>query len=177
MTPRIRPARAGDEPAIVDVVRSVYDEYGFTWDAGGYHRDLYDIRAHYLDAGHGFWVAEDASGRVIGTVALHRFERLPEGESLVLVGDQARVAAADCSLERLYVVPNARGCGVGSRLFQLTIESARRDGCSRMEIWSDKRFEAAHRLYLRHGAEIVGERICHDPDQSPEWGLRLDLSH
>jgi GNAT superfamily N-acetyltransferase len=175
VTTRIRPARAGDEPAIVEVVRTVYDEYGFTWDAEGYHHDLYDIRGHYLDAGHGFWVAEDASGRVIGTVALHRFERLPLGEALVLVEGQARVAAADCSLERLYVVPDARGSGVGHSLFSTTIEAAPREGRSRMEIWSDKRFEAAHRLYVRHGAEIVGDRICQDPDHSPEWGLRLDL--
>jgi hypothetical protein len=45
-----------------------------------------------------------------------------------------------------------------------------------MEMWSDKRFEDAHRLYQKLGAEVVGERICHDPDQSPEWGLLLPVS-
>lgn len=175
VAPRIRPAHTGDEPGIVEVVRTVYDEYGFTWDAEGYHRDLYDVRSHYLDAGHRFWVAEDASGRVVATVALHRFERLPFGEGLVLHEGQSRIAGADCSLERLYVLPAARGSGVGGALFRLVIETAREEGRSRMEIWSDKRFESAHRLYLRHGAEIVGDRICKDPDHSPEWGLRLDL--
>ena len=171
----LRQAHCGDEPAIVQVVRTVYDEYGFTWDPEGYHRDLYDVPGHYLQPGHGFWVAEDPSGQVVGTVALHRFDRLPLGESLVHFEGQSRVAGADCSLERLYVLPAARGSGVGGALFRLVIETARAEGRSRMEIWSDKRFESAHRLYLRHGAEIVGDRICQDPDQSPEWGLRLDL--
>jgi hypothetical protein len=44
-----------------------------------------------------------------------------------------------------------------------------------MELWSDKRFEDAHRLYQKLGARVVGERICHDPDQSPEWGLAIDF--
>jgi hypothetical protein len=44
-----------------------------------------------------------------------------------------------------------------------------------MEIWSDKRFAEAHALYRSLGAKLVGERICHDPEQSPEWGFLLDL--
>jgi hypothetical protein len=44
-----------------------------------------------------------------------------------------------------------------------------------MELWSDKRFGPAHRLYGQFGAEVVGDRICDDPDKSPEWGLRIDL--
>lgn len=44
-----------------------------------------------------------------------------------------------------------------------------------MEIWSDKRFVEAHRLYQRLGAFVVADRICSDPDNSPEWGLLLPL--
>jgi hypothetical protein len=44
-----------------------------------------------------------------------------------------------------------------------------------MEIWSDKKLLDGHRLYEKVGAVLVGERLCHDPDQSPEWGLVLDL--
>jgi hypothetical protein len=45
-----------------------------------------------------------------------------------------------------------------------------------LKIWSDKRFADAHRLYERHGARVVGERVHDDPDQSHEWGLVLDLT-
>lgn len=55
------------------------------------------------------------------------------------------------------------------------IEEARRRGHRQLEIWSDKRFEDAHRLYRRYGARVVGERVHDDPDSSEEWGLLIDL--
>ena len=52
---------------------------------------------------------------------------------------------------------------------------ARRRGFERLIGWSDKRFEEAHGLYAKVGMGRVGERICDDPDKSPEWGFALAL--
>ena len=145
---RVRPARAADSAAAAAVVKAVYDEYGFTWDEEGYHRDLRDVEAAYA----AFFVAE-LEGRIVGTAGLSE-----EG-----------------SLERFYVLPETRGAGVGSALLARVAEEARRRGHSELEIWSDKRFTGAHRLYQRHGARVVGERVHDDPDSSHEWGLRLEL--
>jgi putative acetyltransferase len=146
--PRIRRARTADSEAAAAVVRAVYDEYGFTWDPAGYHADLLDVEAAY-DA---FFVAE-SDGRIVGTAGLSR----------------------SGSLERFYVLPEARGAGAGSALLAAVADEARRRGHVALEIWSDKRFEDAHRLYARHGARVVGERVHDDPDSSHEWGLVLDL--
>ncbi len=175
MTVSIRPWRADDTSGVVHVIRSVYDEYRFTWDEAAYHADLYDIQKYYLDAGHAFFVAE-AGGNVVGTVALERFPRHAGqiGETIRLE-DQLRAGGVDCSLERLYVLESERGAGVGTALVNHVLQAAMNDGRRAMELWSDKRFEEAHRLYMRFGATIIGERICHDPDQSPEWGLVIDL--
>ena len=145
---RIRRAVAADSPAAAAVVRAVYDEFGFTWDEAGYHADLRDVEASYA----AFFVAE-LSARIIGTAGLTELG----------------------SLERLYVLPAGRGVGAGSALLGAVVEEARRRGHGRLEIWSDKRFEDAHRLYQRHGARVVGERVHDDPDSSHEWGLVLDL--
>ena len=145
---RVRPAVAADSAAAAVVVRTVYDEYGFTWDEGGYHADLLDVEAAYA----AFFVAE-LDGRIVGTAGLSEHG----------------------SLERFYVVPEARGAGAGSALLAAVAEEARSRGRARLEIWSDKRFEDAHRLYRRHGARVVGERVHDDPDSSHEWGLVLDL--
>jgi putative acetyltransferase len=144
----IRRASSADSDAARSVVRAVFDEYGFTWDEHGYHADLHDVEASYV----AFWVAE-ADGRVVGTAGLT---------------DRG-------SLERLYVLPEARGTGTGSALLRTVADEARRRGHARLEIWSDKRFLDAHRLYERHGARVVGERVHDDPDSSHEWGLVLDL--
>ena len=144
----IRRAAAADSAAAAAVVRAVYAEYGFTWDEGGYHADLADVERSYA----AFFVAE-SEGEIVGTAGLTEHG----------------------SLERLYVLPTARGSGLGSALLAAIVGEARRRGHTRLEIWSDKLLVDAHRLYERHGARIVGERVNDDPDASDEWGLELDL--
>lgn len=177
MTFWIRNATNKDVVAVTELVKEVYDEYGFAWDPAGYHADLYDLELHYWRAGHGFWVAETIEdNRIIGTVGAHFFEMLPPGDPpLAEHAGVLRVAGCDCALERLYVDPACRGAGVGTTLIEHVIAIAQSAGKRRMEIWSDKKLENAHRLYEKLGATIVGERLCNDPDQSPEWGLVLPL--
>jgi GNAT superfamily N-acetyltransferase len=81
------------------------------------------------------------------------------------------------SLERLYVLAETRGSGAGSALLAAVVAEARQSGHTELEIWSDKRFIDAHRLYERYGARVVGERVHDDPDDSHEWGLVLDLTN
>jgi putative acetyltransferase len=176
MSLSIQPATAADSSGVVRVVRAVYDEYGFTWDAEQYHADLYNLQAYYLDRGHAFWVARNGEGEIVGTVALELFDALPgEPGAAVRIGETVRLGGCDSALERLYVHPAARRQGAGRALVETVLAEARRRGRRHLEIWSDKRFGEAHRLYQRVGAVPVAERICHDPDQSPEWGLLLRL--
>jgi len=144
----VRRARSTDSAAAAAVVKVVFDEFGFTCDEFGYHADLRDVEAAYPV----FFVAE-LEGRIVGTAGF----------------------STRGSLERLYVLRAARGTGVGSALLAAVVEAARQAGQSQLEIWSDKRFTAAHRLYELHGARVVGERVHDDPDSSHEWGLLLDL--
>ncbi|MGZ8783623.1 MAG: GNAT family N-acetyltransferase [Gaiellaceae bacterium] len=147
---RVRHAVAADSAAAAAVVRAVFAEFGFTWDEAGYHADLRDVEASYP----AFFVAE-VDGRVVGTAGL----------------------SSHGSLERLYVLPGARGSGAGSALLAAVADEARSRGHERLEIWSDKRFQDAHRLYQRAGARVVGERaLPDDPDGSHEWGLVLELA-
>jgi len=171
----IRLATQADAPDAVRVVKAVFDEYGFTWDEADYHADLYDLQGHYLDPGDLFWVAE-LDGQTVGTVALEFYDKLPgEPGQAITHEDTQRAAGTDCSLERLYVHPDGRRQGIGHALTQTVIDEAKQRNREAMELWSDKRFGDAHRLYGRFGAEVIGERICDDPDESAEWGLVVRL--
>lgn len=173
----IRPAVARDAAAAAAVVEAVYAEYGFTWQPGLYHADLVNLGAHYLARGWPFWVAEH-DGAVVGTCGLELFTTVPgRTGTLVTFADKPRLAGCDCALERLYVLRAARRLGTGRRLADTAAQAARAAGRRAMEIWSDKRFEAAHTLYGKLGAHRVAERICPgDPDESSEWGFVLELA-
>ena len=171
---KVRRATNTDIPEVVRVIRAVYDEYSFPWEPEGYHADLYDLETHYDQEGDFFYVAE-LNGEVIGTAALEVFPPVPGASSVESIEGYWRVSGADCSLERLYVHPDYRRVGAGRALLDHVIEQATNLNRARMELWSDKKFLEAHRLYEGYGAVVVGERLCDDPDQSPEWGLRIDL--
>ncbi len=148
---RIEPYAPQYKDGVIAVVRAVYDEYGFTWEADGYHRDLYEIETSYLQRGGMFWVLL-AGDKVIGCVGI-----LPDG--------------AECELHRMYLLPEYRGRGLGRRLLDTTIEYGRSQGCRRMRAWSDVLLTHAHTLYLKCGFVQEGERICDDPDQAREHGF------
>lgn len=171
----MRGAVAEDSPAIAGVVKAVYEEYGFPWDAGGCQADLYDIGAHYLDLGHGVWVACQDE-HIAGVVALKVFDPVPgvTGDNAE-VGGRVRLAGSDASLGRLYVHRDARRHGAGTALVETALSHARAVGRRAVEIWSDKRFVEAHRLYVRFGARTVGERLIYDPDPCEEWGMQILL--
>src|SRR5665213_339338 len=113
---RFRPATPADSVGVVETVRSVYVEYGFTWEEDGYHADLYNLGDYYLANGHRFAVAEGAEG-VVGTIALEFFKVIPgkSGEIVVHEG-KLRVAGTDCALNRLYVSLSARRRGLATEL-------------------------------------------------------------
>lgn len=173
--PIVRPYEPRDRDAVIDIVRTVYDEYGFGWEPEGYHRDIHDVPRYYQGDDAAFWVAE-LGGKILGCGGLITFPAIP-GEPGAIVDHERRfrIAGADCELVRLYVHPSARKKGLGTALLDRVISEAKRRGCKRMEIWSDKLLVDAHRMYRRYGAETLGERLCPPPDETPEWGMGLDL--
>ena len=145
---RIRRARAADSAAAAAVVRSVYDEYGFTWDEHGYHADLRDVER-----------PTQPSSSPSST-----------GASSARPGSPSRARWSGSTSCPPHAAPER-----ARRSSRPSPTKRARRGHDRLEIWSDKRFEDAHRLYRREGARVVGERVHDDPDSSHEWGLVLDL--
>lgn len=173
----IRPATRADEPGIQSTIKAVYDEYEFPWYPEDYHADLYNLDTHYTANDFPFWVAE-LDGKIVATGVLAHHPIIKSdvpGQRTVLLDDAIRICGTDCSTERLYVHPEARRMGIGRALMDQILATAKVRGYAGMEVWTDKRFEDAHKLYLKMGATMVGERLCHDPEQSPEYGLFLPV--
>lgn len=174
---QIRRANALDAPAIQNLIKTVYDEYGFSWDPDGYHKDLYDFEAHFSDPNGAYWVAEE-DDQLLGGGGVEAYPaHSGDPGSLVDRGDSVLVCAgADCELVRMYLREDQRGRGIGKLLVGEIISWAKSQGCQRMEIWSDVSLTLAHPFYRSLGAKDIGERQCNDPDEAIEYGFMLNLA-
>lgn len=152
---QIIPYHPTHRSGVVSVVKSVFDEYGFTWEAEGYCADLYDVETAYLAGGGQFWCAVDSPDertKVIGCAGLTFHDGYAE-------------------LHRMYLLASWRGRGIGRALLNTAIEHARERGFPSMRAWSDVKLPQAHALYQKAGFVREGERICDDPDKSREFGF------
>lgn len=175
MTWTLRECELEDATGVASTVKEVFDEYGFTWEADGYNADLYDLSSYVTGSAGQFWVACSGSQIVgCGGIRWHELVSGPVG-ALQLLGDELRIGGTSAEVARMYVRPSARKFGIASAIMSEIVLSAKAHQIRGIEIWSDQRFVDAHRLYERFGAQQCGERICNDPDQSPEWGMVLEL--
>jgi GNAT superfamily N-acetyltransferase len=68
---------------------------------------------------------------------------------VLLARSRGEVACA--WLDELFVVPEMRAQGIGTRLLAAAMEAAREDGCLAMDLEVDIEHQRVEALYLRHG--------------------------
>jgi GNAT superfamily N-acetyltransferase len=153
-----RAIRAGEEAMVHALIGRCYREHGLQLDLeDACEAHLKNPGEYFRGHGGEFWVVTDEAGAVRATAALMVHER-----------GAGRVG----ELKSMYVEAAWRRRGVGRSLTRLVMEAARRAGCDAMELWSDTRFEVAHRMYESLGFVRVGRREVGDSNGSVEWGYR-----
>ncbi len=149
---KIRNARDDDAAGMIALIGACFAEYeGCVLDVDGEAPELKEIATAHSTQGGRFWVAE-SDGAIIGSVGL-----VPNGGGV-------------WELKKLYVTKAARRLGIGRRLVSLAEVEAMSRGARAIELWSDTRFEDAHRLYERRGYTRQPEtRELHDKSGSVEY--------
>ncbi|MBU0639444.1 MAG: GNAT family N-acetyltransferase [Planctomycetes bacterium] len=151
----LRPASAKDTPGIHELIAGIFADYAYVLDVEQEDPHLRAPGAHFRDRGGEFWVVEqDGRIRASGAVLLH-----PDS----------------AELKSLYVHRSLRRQGWGRRLTLAAIEHARQAGRQRVILWSDTRFEEAHRLYESLGFLRTGERHIDCTNSFSEYGYELWL--
>ncbi|TNE44281.1 MAG: GNAT family N-acetyltransferase [Deltaproteobacteria bacterium] len=129
----LRPATREDGPAVMALVSTVLQEYGLKTDPQSTDADLADIEASYLEPGGWFQVVVGPSGDIVGSVGLF----LEDSES--------------CELRKMYLLPQARGVGLGRELLDQALEQARQSGFRRVTLETAKVLKEAIAMYERYG--------------------------
>jgi GNAT superfamily N-acetyltransferase len=162
--PGLRPARDTDAQDLFGLLTLCFAEYpGCYTDP---HGDLPDLvkPGHWKERraadgrllGGEFLVVEDERGRVCASMAVDFPQIAPDGSPVA-------------ELHRLYVRPDKRGNGLAASLVARAEAEARAAGARRMILWSDTRFETAHRLYGKLGYVRGNSRPLGDISRSIEF--------
>ncbi|MGH7305569.1 MAG: GNAT family N-acetyltransferase [Candidatus Rokuibacteriota bacterium] len=142
-----------DAPGVVELIGRVYTEYGFVYEPQIEVPDLLRFDHHYAPPRGAFFVVRE-DGVVVGSVGVERLD-----------GGGAEV-------HRLYLDRHLRGRGTGRALLERVLEWCRAQNIRHLILWSDTRFDQAHRLYERMGFQRTGERaLPDDPNQTREYGF------
>lgn len=128
----IRDWQPADRQAAADVIGQVLAEYGLGWEPEGADIDVVQVETYYQDGE--FWVVEQ-NGTIVGTAAYHPIER----------GEQA------VEIRKMYLVPVARGQGVGRFLLEQLERAIAAHGFQ--EIWLETAtvLKEAVRMYEKSG--------------------------
>jgi len=145
----VRRATEVDLPAIL---RLLFDDRAAPSNELGPEAPCYAEAFREMQASHesATYVAE-AEGRLVGTFMLTFIRHLMR---------QGRLVA---QIEAVRIDPLLRNRGYGAEMMRWAIEEARRRGCSRVQLTSNKSRKDAHRFYAR-----LGFRASHE-------GMKLEL--
>lgn len=138
---RIRPIEPRDDAEMATIIRSVMTEFGAVGEGYSINdAEVDEMCAAYSGPGAAYWVVEQ-EGRVLGGAG---FGPLAGGDD------------ATCELKKMYLVPGARGRGLGRQLIDLCLDGARGAGYARCYLETLEHMAAARRLYEAYGFEALG---------------------
>ncbi len=149
----IRPARDTDSSGFIAVTWACWSQYpGVRMDVDAEMPEYRTLASYYADLGGALWTAE-ADGQIVGMIATRP---LP---------DQV------WEICRVYVLPALHGGGLGQRLLDVAEVHALSAGATQLVLWSDTRFDRAHRFYEKRSYVRSGPvRVLADISNSLEYG-------
>ena len=154
----IRPGDDRDAEQLIALIGVCWALYpGVRMDVDGEMPELRALATYYAEAGGGLWVAEDA-GTIVGMAATKPHHSDTTGHS------------GGWEICRVYVHPSQHGSGLAHALLDIAEGHAIAAGAARLLLWSDTRFDRAHRFYEKRSYVRSGPiRVLHDISNSLEF--------
>jgi len=133
-----------DNKEIAELIRSVFREFGVARPGTVYFDpttdDLYTLFSRSRSV---YWIAED-DGKIIGGCGIYPTQNLPEGCGEVV---------------KLYLNSSYRKLGIGRKLLEMSIESAKGMGYCQLYLESLPELGKAISLYEKEGFRFINQKM------------------
>jgi putative acetyltransferase len=142
----IRPIEPSDNRQLAFIIRSTLAEFGANHPGTVYFDastdELYEVFKKERSA---YYVAE-LNGKIAGGGGIYPTEGLPEDT---------------CELVKMYLLPKARGMGLGKQLLEKCFDAARSHGFRQIYLETMPELKLALRMYEKSGFSYLGSPMGH----------------
>lgn len=136
MSIAIRPIQPADNPVIASIIRKTLEEFGANHPGTVYYDKTTDALYELFQKEKSAYFIAEKDGKIVGGGGIYPTYGLPAGT---------------CELVKMYLLPEARGTGLGSQLITLCMEQAKSFGFEKIYLETMNELKAALKVYARMG--------------------------
>ncbi|MFM2306998.1 MAG: hypothetical protein RLZZ367_1667 [Bacteroidota bacterium] len=132
----VRPIQSADDDAICRVIKSVFEEHGINRPGTAYFDDSLNCMSNAFAVDKAAYFVGLVDDVIVGGAGIYPTAGLP---------------LATCELVKMYLLPQARGLGLGRLLIEKCIEFARLQGYTQMYLETMPELKKAVSIYEKLG--------------------------
>jgi len=136
----IRPIQPSDNPDLALIVRNTLSEFGAANPGTVYFDPTTDALFELFQAPKAAYFVVEANGKILGGGGIYPTEGLPEDT---------------CELVKMYLLPEARGIGLGRSLIERCLETANENGFKQVYLETLEELHLALKIYAKFGFEYL----------------------
>lgn len=154
----IRKIEKNDNSVVAQLIRSVFDELNIPKVGTAYADPYLDLMFEAYNKPKSVYFVVEYNGKVIGSAGIAPLEN--EAETI-------------CELQKMYFLPEARGLGIGSKMMENCLQSAKDFGFEKCYLETMPFMHDAQKLYKKVGFEYIGSPMGSTGHVScPVWMLK-----
>jgi putative acetyltransferase len=136
----IRKIKKEDNQAVAQLIRAVFDELNIPKVGTAYEDPYLDLMFEEYNKPKSVYYVVEKDGKIIGSAGVAPLEN--EAETI-------------CELQKMYLLPETRGLGIGSKMMAMCLQSAKDFGFEKCYLETMPFMHDAQKLYKKVGFEYI----------------------
>lgn len=142
----IRKIKSQDNQSVKDIIHTVMPEFGACGEGFAIKDpEVEDMYQAYDKKSHIYFVAENQD-KILGGAGI-----------APLKGNDGNI----CELQKMYLLPEARGFGLGKTLIEACLRFAKEQGFVKCYIETTQQMQQAQKLYVQYGFDRINNQMGH----------------